>query len=137
MANDFSLDSRIIAVYNFASGSIGVDRKGSNDLTATGTVPVNTTFFKQGDSSAQFDLSGEPNVLSLSNADQPSNWPYKSSASDQCTIMHWIYFKTLTGAVDVLWRTNRVVVKWLDAKIYPGMHKVDAALAHQMSPSQQ
>ncbi len=27
---------------------------------------------------------------------------------------------------------KKVVVKWLDAKIYPGMHKVDDAIARKM-----
>ena len=81
MANDFSGDSDCVALYNFESGALTTDSKGSNTLTDNNTVGTDTVNYKQGSASADFELSNDES-FSRTDANLSSDFPFKSGGSE-------------------------------------------------------
>lgn len=88
MANDFSADSNCVALYNFESGALTTDSKGTNTLTDVNTVATSATC-KQGSASADFEASnGE--YLYRTDANLSAGFPWKSgSSNNQISICGW------------------------------------------------
>jgi len=89
MANDFSGDSDVVALYNFESGALTTDSKGDNDLTAYNTPTADTTNYKQGSASASFDTDNDE-YFAIDDSDLSSDFPLKDgSTNDTFSVLFW------------------------------------------------
>ena len=78
MANNFSGDTNVHAVYNFESGALTTDSSGKgNTLTNVNTVTENTSEYKQGACSADLESSSSQR-FTRADADLSSGFPGKS-----------------------------------------------------------
>lgn len=111
MANDFSTDSRIIAVYNMESGALTTDSKGSNTMSLVGTPLSETTEFRQG--AGSLDTNAGKNGIELADASQPADWPNQSTNEDVFTVAMWARFHS-TATVP-LWEKFGVMGAFSDA----------------------
>jgi hypothetical protein len=94
MANDFSGDSACVALYNFESGALTTDSKGTNTLTDQNTVAENTTDYKQGACSADFEHSSDE-LFYINDTDLDSGFPFKSGESNKdITVCFWIHLES-------------------------------------------
>jgi hypothetical protein len=96
MANDFSGDSNILALYNFESGALTTDSKGSNTLTDVNTVAESATC-KQGACSADFELSNSE-LFYRADADLPADWPFKNGTTNNIgSFTCWFQIESFPG----------------------------------------
>jgi len=79
VTNNFSSDPNCMAVYNLEDGALTVDSKGTNTLSEVLTPTANTSDFKQGQASVDFD-SGDTLLIYDSNLN--SGFPLKSGESN-------------------------------------------------------
>jgi len=93
MANDFSGDSDVIALYNFENGALVTDSKNSNTLTNNNSVAADTVNFKEGAASAAFNRATNT-FLDITDTNLQSDFPLKSGTSNNVfSILGW--FRTL------------------------------------------
>jgi len=107
--NDFSSDSSCKAVWNFDSGALITDSKGTNTLTNSNVVE-DTSDYKQGGCSASFPTGSQ--LFTIADADLDSGFPLKSGDTNKkFTMCFWfkhtdndafyIYSKYDTGKFSV------------------------------------
>ena len=90
--NLFTSDPNCVALYNFESAAILADSKGNNTLT--GAPDPNTTLFKQGSASGEWDgTSGM--VVYRNDGDLSADFPFKNGTSN------------LTYSICFWWMTHR------------------------------
>lgn len=100
MANDFSGDANCVALYRFESGALTTDSKGTNTLTSNGTPVSDTTNYKEGSGSVDFEASDTGDYFSRADADLSSDFPFKSGTSNTTfSFVFWYKAETLSGAV--------------------------------------
>ena len=88
--NNFDGDVNCKALWNFASGAMTTDSKGSNTLTDHNSVTEDTTNCKQGLCSANFE-SGSSQYFDITDADLDSSFPLKNGGTDKkISICCWI-----------------------------------------------
>jgi hypothetical protein len=78
MANDFSGDSNCVALYNFESGALTTDSKGTNTLTNINTVQESVDS-KQGSGSADFEYA-DAECLKIDDGDLDAGYPFKTGS---------------------------------------------------------
>lgn len=89
MANDFSGDSDVVALYNFENGALITDSKNTNTLTNVNGVTADTVNYKQGLASALCDQTPESH-LSIADSSLQSDFPLKSGTSNTIfSIVSW------------------------------------------------
>jgi len=102
MANDFSGDSNCVALYNLESGALTTDSKGSNTLTDVNTVAANTTQYKQGAASADFETSSTERLY-RTDANLSTDFPFKSGQSNNLmSVCFWAQFEAVTTGATYL-----------------------------------
>ena len=106
--NHFEDDDHCIAVFRVENGALTVDSKGGNTLTNDG-VTSNTTTFKEGDASAEFD--GASN-LRVADSDLDSDFPLKSGDTTKTlTWCGWVQPNTLSGYMGLMAKYGYVGVE--------------------------
>ena len=91
MANDFSSDGNCKALWNFESGALTTDSKGSNTLTNSG-VDEDTTNYKQGSCSGLW-VAANNDSMTIADTDLDSGFPLKSGETNKSfTFAFWIKF---------------------------------------------
>jgi hypothetical protein len=80
MANDFSQDPSVVALWRFESGSLTTDSKGTNTLTNHG-VTADTVNYEEGAASAKFVASGNQ-YLNIADASLSSDFPFKNGSGN-------------------------------------------------------
>lgn len=94
MANDFSGDSNCVALYNFESGALTTDSKGTNTLTAYNT-PVASSTHKEGSYSADFE-HGDNDSYYILDSNLSSNFPLKNGGSyKDFSVCLWAQFESI------------------------------------------
>ena len=102
MANDFSGDGTYKLLYNLESGALTTDSIGSNTLTDEGGVTANTTDYKQGSASGDFE-STSAQCLYCTDGDLDSGVPLKSGESnDALMVALWTQFESIPADI-ALW----------------------------------
>jgi hypothetical protein len=98
MANDFSGDSSCVALYNFESGAIVTDSKGSNTLTLSATPPsAYTADKKQGGASCLMVQANDTSGY-ITDANQGTGFPGKSDdTKKRGTFAFWVKFNSITS----------------------------------------
>lgn len=92
MANDFSGDTDVIALYNFESGVLTSDSKNSNTLTDVNTAGTDTTNFKEGSASTVLDRTADE-YFSIADVDMQSDFPLKAgTANTVFSLVGWFRF---------------------------------------------
>jgi hypothetical protein len=116
MANDFSSDSNIVAVYTF-EGDISTtisDQKGNNDVTNDGIAQSTTK--KEGTYSGLFTLS-ETDFAECSNASLDSGFPGKNGeAVTAISIAVWVRFSAISTTSQVIcgvWNATDLMRCWV------------------------
>jgi hypothetical protein len=98
VANDFSGDSDVVALYRFESGALTTDSKNSNDLTAVNTPTADTTNYKEGSASALCDNANE-RYFQIADAALQSGFPLKYGESNTTfTVCSW--FRSIDGTAN-------------------------------------
>lgn len=80
MANDFSGDSSIKAVWRFENGALTTDSKGTNTLSTANSPVADTVNYKEGAASVDLEL-GDVDYLYIADADTDSGFPLKNGDS--------------------------------------------------------
>ncbi len=80
MANDFSGDGDVVALYRFENGALVTDSKNSNDLTANGTISADTVNFQEGAAAADFDRVNEE-YFDIADVAMSAAYPLKNGTS--------------------------------------------------------
>ena len=94
-----SCPSNLSAYYRFESGALTTDSEGSNTLTNSGTVTANTSEYKEGSASADFERSSNQ-YLYRTDANLDSGFPLKSGESNEnMTVCCWV--KIEAGSQDM------------------------------------
>lgn len=89
MANDFSGDGDVVALYRLEDGALETDSKGSNDLTGVNTPQASTVTFKEGAASL-VAAPGDAEYLRIDDTDMSADYPLKDgSANDTFSILFW------------------------------------------------
>lgn len=105
MANVFTDDPRIVAVYNFEDGAFGEDSFGTDDLTWTGGAS-NSSYEKQGSYCAYMD--GDADYAVRADAGLTSGFPFKyGTTNKKITFCGWVRPLTI-NAKHVIIAKNRV-----------------------------
>ena len=126
MANDFSGDGTYKLLYNLESGALTTDSIGSNTLTDEGGVTANTTDYKQGSASGDFE-SGSAQCLYCADGDLDSGVPLKSGESNNALMdAFWCQFESIPADISLMakydhWndeRTFRVKVESTDDELH-------------------
>ena len=95
MANDFTNDPACLAVWNFESGALTVDSKGSNTWTNNG-ADENSSLFKQGSGAVDCDGAGTEH-MSIAAANLDAAFPFKDDTTNNIvSITCWLYVRTWT-----------------------------------------
>jgi hypothetical protein len=95
VANDFSTDSNCVALYNFESGALTTDSKSTNTLTDVNTVTADTTNFKQGTASANFEYDSTQ-AFFRPDSDLTSGFPLKSDDTNKnISVCAWFRLESL------------------------------------------
>ncbi|GAH13633.1 unnamed protein product, partial [marine sediment metagenome] len=91
MANDFTYDDYCVALYRFESGALTADSFGGNTLTNNNGVAEDLVNFKEGECSADLELSSSQ-YFSISDDDLDSGFPCKDEegTNRSFTICGWI-----------------------------------------------
>ena len=88
--NDFSGDSNCIALWNFESGALTTDSKGSNTLTDNNTVGTETSDYKQGSACADF-VFANTEYFTITDANLDAAFPLKSTCTTKkITMCGWV-----------------------------------------------
>jgi hypothetical protein len=96
MANDFSGDSDVIALYNFEKGALTSDSKNSNTLTNNNSVAADLVNFKEGSASA-LGVRASDRFFDIADSSLQSDFPLKSGTSNTVfSILGW--FRTINEA---------------------------------------
>jgi hypothetical protein len=91
----FATDPNCIALYRLENGALTTDSKGSNTLTNVNTVAADTVNFQEGSASADFELADQESLY-RTDADLPSDWPFKSGTSnDIISVTFWMRAESL------------------------------------------
>ena len=77
MANDFSLDSRCVALWRFENGALTADSKGTNTLTAVATPVADLADFKEGAACADLEYN-DGDYFTIPDASLDAGFPLKS-----------------------------------------------------------
>jgi hypothetical protein len=94
--NIFSSDPNCVAVWNLEPTALGVDSKGTNNLTNTG-VTSNTSDFRQGTGSGDFE-STDVDFMTITDADLSSKFPLKSGTNNKkLSITTWCKLESVPG----------------------------------------
>lgn len=115
MANDFSGDSRIKALWRHEDGALGTDNKGTNTLT-TNSVSSDTSDKKEGGACGNYVKSNSAyQVITDSNLN--SGFPFKNGdATKKAFITYWIKLSTVTGSTNfphyTKWNASKLTI-WL------------------------
>jgi len=108
--NDFATDSNCVALYNFESGSLTTDSKGTNTLTDVNTVGTDTTNYKQGTASAVLVYS-DIEYFTRTDTNLSSDFPLKNGTSNnKISVCAWFRAVDLTTAYN-----DRTIVAKYDA----------------------
>ena len=107
MANDFSGDPRVQAIWNFESGALTTDDSGNgNTLTlgAAGAAPTEDTGdYKQGSCCIDFESSSSQYAY-ITDANLSSNFPLKNGdGGKRITVCCWVKFESLASANRWIW----------------------------------
>jgi hypothetical protein len=79
MANDFSTDSRVKALWRFESGALTTDSIGGNTLTPSASAPTaDTSEYREGSGSVNF-ASSSSQYYQRADADLPDGFPLKNN----------------------------------------------------------
>ena len=96
MANDFSGDSNCVALWSFDTGALTTDSIGGNTLANNNTVEENTSDYKEGGCSADFE-AGNAEYFDIADTDLDANFPFKDGdATKQLSVCFWVQHETLT-----------------------------------------
>lgn len=80
-----------VARWNFEDGFLTIDSVGNNTLTSYGDPVVNTSDYKQGTGSVDFESSTGPNFYRILDSNLSSNFPFKNgNNSYTISICCWI-----------------------------------------------
>ena len=91
MANVFSSDANCQALYNFESGALTTDSKGTNTLTNSG-VGEDKVNYKQGACSGDFDSA---DYMYIDDADLSADFPLKDGDTNgEISVTGWVKFDT-------------------------------------------
>lgn len=93
--NTFMGDSNAVALWSFESGALETDRLGSNTLTDVNTVTNNTTNYKEGGASADFEKD-DSEYFYINDSSLNSNFPFKYGTTNKSgSICAWIRLESL------------------------------------------
>lgn len=91
MANDFSGDSRCVALWRFESGALTADSKGSNTLTAVNAPTVDGVTYQEGVGSLNL-LNASSQYLYIQDSSLSSGFPLKNGSGNLVgAVCCWIY----------------------------------------------
>ena len=97
MANDFSSDPSVKALWRFENGALATDSKGTNTLTASASPPtVDTSDFKEGAGCAVFDAANTQHY-SITDANLDAGFPFKNGDTVKEGSFCFWYKPTTTG----------------------------------------
>lgn len=95
MANDFSLDTSCVSVYNAEAGLLGKDSKGTNDLSIR-NVLEDAVNYKEGSGSAFFRGPSSYGLMYLEDTNLSSAFPLRSTDTKKTmTLTAWVRPKSL------------------------------------------
>ena len=98
--NDFSADTNCVAVYNFESGALTTDSKGSNTLTDINGVGTDTTNFIQGAASAYFQKANTE-AFTVEEANLSADFPLKDADSTKnFSVVVWFRIASMPASGD-------------------------------------
>lgn len=97
MANDFAADDRCIALWRFESGTLTVDSKNSNTLTAVSSPTEEVADYREGVCSTKL-VRASGQYFKIIDANLPVNFPFKSGGSERNgTYAGWFKFNSTGG----------------------------------------
>jgi hypothetical protein len=98
----FQGDTACKALYQFESGGLTTDSKGSNTLTASGSPTVNTSDYQESFASCDFERS-TPDYFYVANGSLDAGFPYKGGESTEViSICAWLKIETLANELYVV-----------------------------------
>ncbi len=104
MANDFSGESNLIALYNLENGALANDSSGKGETLTVASVTADVVNFKEGSASALSNAT--PDELRRADGSLGANFPGKDGTSNRTfSVCCWIRPSTLAS-------TNYIVNKW-------------------------
>jgi hypothetical protein len=106
VANDFSGDSSVKALWRFESGSLTVDSKSTNTLTAANTPTADTGDYKEG-AAAAVVVHASHQYFTISDANLATGFPLKSGDSvKKITIAGWVYPTDASSSALIFGKTS-------------------------------
>ncbi|MHC4160231.1 MAG: LamG domain-containing protein [Planctomycetota bacterium] len=103
--NNFSSDANCVSVYNFESGALTTDSKGSDTLSSYGDPTADGTNYKQGAASVLLDGTGD--YYDIADTSLSSGHPLKSATGEgDWSIAYWVR-PNETGTIGFLWTKYR------------------------------
>ena len=94
MANDFSGDSNCVALWRFEDGALTVDSIGTNTLTAVGVPTADTSIYKEGGASVNYNST----YHGIFDADLDTGFPLKNGDTNKkISVCFWVRFTNLPG----------------------------------------
>jgi hypothetical protein len=101
-----SCPSNLFAYYRFENGALTTDSEGTNTLTDSGTVTANTSEYKEGAASADFEASSTQ-YFYITDANLDSGFPFKSSGgAENITVCCWIKLESNGSLMTVISKYN-------------------------------
>lgn len=96
--NNFSSDANCSALWKFESGALTTDSKGGNTLTNNNTVVENTSEYKEGFCSADFERNNSE-YFSITDANLDAGYPLKNGDTNKkISVCGWFRLESLDTA---------------------------------------
>jgi len=108
MANNFSSDPDVVALYRFEAGALTTDSSGKgNTLTSSGSPESDTTNYKEGSAAVRL-VYGDADRFHRDDVDLSSDFPLKNGTSNNVfSIVAWIRPTTINSSY-----THCIAAKW-------------------------
>ena len=99
--------SSLKAYYRFEDGALTTDSEGTNTLTNNGSIVANTTDYKEGSASADFERSGADDYFNITDSNLDTGFPLKSGENNEnMTIFGWIRLESNGNAMNIVGKYN-------------------------------
>lgn len=113
-ANDFSGDANCKALWRLEDGALTTDSKGGNTLAAYATPTANTTTFKEGAASCDFDAG---DGLYIGDGDTDTGFPFRSADGGgrimNLSLAAWVYSDGISGYQTIFAQAQASATFWI------------------------